>query len=266
MKFVYSVIVALLLASCGGGGTEVVTPIGNQPPVVVSTVPAFEELWEPRTEATGVFGYVWDQPLVSTPDGSDPQTGWINQITGKWGTLGGQAAITGIGPNKYWSINQNRLYFHGGTDAEGYALISGKTFDRTKPIVIETDVVVTSSADGAFVGLALIAGEADYREVAIRRNGGVDYLKRNTPLRETLLAVTLPGRNVLRLEYDPIAGFRYMLNGQVVGTEAIDHEGASFAHDPSVGLYITVSSNDKKAVVEGSIGTVRVWTSKTGTP
>jgi hypothetical protein len=253
---------AILLA-CGGGGSAA------SPFIAVaqssSQSPAFEELWEPRTPESAVAGYVWDVPLVATPDGSDPQTGWVNMIRGKWGTLAGLEGVLGVGPNRSWSVDHGRLHFHG--DADGFALISRLTFDRSRPIAIETDIQVDAGVDGAFAGLALIAGEGDYREIAIRRNGGVNYIKRNTPLRETLLGVAVPGPNILRLEYDPASGFRFLLNGVLVGTESINHEGASFAHDPSVGLYFVGNPGIPGSFVEGSVGPVRVWTEQPkGTP
>ena len=40
---------------------------------------AFEELWEPRTAETGVYGIVTPPPTVQTPDGSDPQLPWASK-------------------------------------------------------------------------------------------------------------------------------------------------------------------------------------------
>ena len=50
---------------------------------------AFEELWEPRTPQTGVFGVVTSMPLQPTADNSDPEQPFISSsITGKWGRWG----------------------------------------------------------------------------------------------------------------------------------------------------------------------------------
>lgn len=245
---------------------------------------AFEETWEPRTPGTGVYGIVTQQPMVQTPDGSDPQLTWAsNRITGRWGTLRGSDGtipgisidVTGMGPNRWWHIDRGRLAFHAnpatspqGDGVGGWALISKQTFARTGRIAIEADFTVTAAGPGGFAGLALIAGEGDYREIAIRYDNAKFYIKRNTPLRETVLTRVTTRTSRLRIEYDPVAGFRYLVNRRVVGREAIEHEGAGFAGDPSVGLYFTGEAGVPNAAsfVQGFVGPVRAWTDAGGWP
>jgi hypothetical protein len=286
-----------ILLSCGGGGSSTGTlgpdplaleipPAVSLPVLTLTPAPApsdvgpvgalaFEELWEPRTDATGVYGIVTPQHLVQTPDGSDPQQPWaMNKITGRWGTLRGSdgsiAGITidvlGTGPNRWWSVDAGRLAFHAapqtlptGEGVGGWPLISRQTFARTARIVAEADITVTAAGPGGFAGLTLITGEGDYREMAIRFEGGQFFLKRNTPLRETVLAVLATPTARLRIEYGPATGFRYLLNDRLVGTEAIDHEGASFAADPQVALYFTGEGGATGSFIEGFVGPVRVW-------
>ena len=54
---------------------------------------------------------------------------------------------------------------------------------------------------------------------------------------------------------------------ELVGVEAIDHEGASFVADPSVGLYFTGEGGVPAggSFVEGFVGPVRVWTADEST-
>ena len=252
-------------------------------PVRSAMTLAFEELWEPRTAETGVYGIVTQQPMVQTPDGSDPQLPWAsNKITGRWGTLrGSDGTIAGIGidvtgmePNRWWHINGGRLAFHAnpetspqGDGVGGWALISKQTFPRTGRIAVEADLTVTAAGPGGFAGLALITGEGDYREISIRYENSKFVVKRNTPLRETVLAKLSKRTSTLRIEYDPATGFRYLVNKRLVGVEAIDHEGASFVADPSVGLYFTGEGGVPAggSFVEGFVGPVRVWTADEST-
>lgn len=236
---------------------------------------AFEELWEPRTAATGVFGVVSTHELQATPDKSDPQQAWAsNNIQGKWGTLRtldgsvpGLPDVTGLGPNPSWMVREGKLLFHAlpatgqaGATTGGFALISKAAFPRSGRIVVEADLALTQGSESAFVGVALIAGEGDYRELALyRRAKGKDTIDRVTPLQSTVLAKRKSDVTTMRIEYDPVDGFRYFANGQLLGTEALDHSGGRFSADPNVGLYFTGNSGVANAFAEGFVGPVRVW-------
>lgn len=268
MSFLAGLILGMLVSlaiACGGGGTSDVAVVAQ----ALQGAPmrlAFDEQWEPRTPESGVFGVVWNPEIRITPDHSDPQQAWDNRITGRWGTLAfldGTRAdlvdVTGLGPNRSWRVADNRLYFRAGSDT-GFALISRATFSRRVPITIEADFTITASSDTAFAGLALIAGEGDYREIAMYQRGTVMGVDRVAPLQASRLADARPGTNTLRLEYDPASGFRWLLNGALVGVEPIDHAGASFIADPSVALYFAADYPKRPgAFVEGYVGPVRVW-------
>jgi hypothetical protein len=241
---------------------------------------AFEETWEPRSPQTGVFGVVSTQVLEPTPDGSDPQQAFAsNDIRGKWGTLRtldgsvpGLPDVTGLGPNPSWMTRDAKLYFHaapvtaaGGESTGGFALISQASFPRSHRIVLEADLNLTHGSETAFAGVALIAGEGDYRELALYRRGkGKDTIDRVAPLRSSVLAKRTTELTRVRIEYDPVDGFGYFINGRLAGREAIDHQGASFAADPHVGLYFTGNSTVPGAFVEGFVGPVRVWVQPLG--
>jgi hypothetical protein len=236
---------------------------------------AFEERWEPRTLATGVFGVVSTHVLEHRPDGSDPQQAFAsNSIRGKWGTLrtldgsvAGLPNVTGLGPNPNWMARDGKLFFHaaparapGGETTDGFALISNASFPRSQRIVIEANLALTKGSESAFAGLALIAGEGDYRELALRRRAkGHETIDRVTPLRSTVLASRKGEPTTVRIEYDPADGFSYFVNGRLAGREALDHQGASFSADPHVGLYFTGNSGVPNAYAEGFVGPVRVW-------
>ena len=239
---------------------------------------AFEELWEPRTAATAVQGVVSTHKLQDTPGKSDPEQAWAsNAIWGKWGTLRtldgsvpGLPDVTGLGPNPSWMTREGKLLFHaapaigpGGQTTDGFALISKASFPRDRRIVVEADVSLTKGSEGAFVGVTLIAGEGDYRELAVyRRSNGkelYDTIDRVTPLQVTVYARRKTHVTTLRIEYDPVDGFRYFANGQLIGKEALDQSGGRFSADPNVGLYFTGASGVKDAFAEGFVGPLRVW-------
>ncbi len=258
----------------GGTAAAVVAEPAGRGPLTLT----FEEQWEPRTAATGVFGVVSTHLLKATLDGSDPQQAWAsNEIRGKWGTLRaldgsvpGLPDVTGLGPNPNWMTREGKLFFHaapatgqGGGTTGGFALISKAAFPRSRRIVLEADLALTKGSESAFVGIALIAGEGDYRELALyrRADGKVitDTIDRVAPLQSTVLASRKTDVITMRIEYDPVAGFRYYANGQLVGTEALDQSGGRFSADPNVGLYFTGNCGVKDAFVEGFVGPLRVW-------
>lgn len=255
-------------------------PVVDQSAQSSRGVLAFEELWEPRTLASGVFGVVSTYVLKETPDGADPQQGWSsNQITGRWGTLrtldgsvAGLPDVTGLGPNPSWMVRDGKLFFHaepvtapGGENTGGFALISKATFPRSRPIVVEADLALTKGSESAFVGVALIAGEGDYRELALYRRGkGQDTIDRVTPLRGNALAKRKREVTTVRIDYHPTNGFSYFVDGVLVGKEALDFAGGSFSADPNIGLYFTGNSGVPNAFAEGFVGPVRVWVGEPG--
>jgi hypothetical protein len=277
----FALVCACLLALVLPCGSAVAGPVAAAVAQRVAQGPltlAFEEQWEPRTAETGVFGVVSTHELKATSDGSDPQQAWAsNNIEGKWGTLRtldgsvpGLPDVTGLGPNPSWMARDGKLMFHaapataaGGQTTGGFALISKAAFPRSRRIVVEADLALTKGSEGAFLGVALIAGEGDYRELALyrRADGKVvtDTIDRVTPLQSTVLARRKTDITTMRIEYDPAAGFRYYANGQLVGTEALDQSGGRFSADPNVGLYFTGNSGVKDAFVEGFVGPLRVW-------
>lgn len=242
------------------------------PPVSTSPVLVFQELWEPRNAQNGVFGTVTSMPLVFTPDGFDPEQVFVaNNITAKWGTLAGMDGssslpkITGTSSPGHWEVVDNVLRFHGryvktavGHVTDGFALISQATFDRTKRIVAEAQMLMTAGNAGAFLELCLVAGEGDYRGLAYRRNAESDTINGVAPLREApLKARGVPGWDVFRLEYNPQVGWKYMVNGAVLAEEPISGPGVPLTANPHLGLYFTGAGPG--SWVEGAVGSINVW-------
>lgn len=273
---------AAVLLRCGGGGVEGLaqpSALADSAPVFVALEPAsalslaFEEAWVDLS----VQGTVTPQTLKQTQDGADPQQPWAaDAITGRWGTLAqldgsvpGLPDVTGLGPNASWAIGGGRLAFHAapataptGQSTGGFALLSRATFSRERAIAVEATVALTQGTESAFAGLALIAGEGDYRELAVQRGAdGPDHVHLVAPLQgHPLLAVPRGVPVALRIEYDPAAGLlRYLVDGTQLATEALTHLGASFAADPGVGLYFVSYDTVPASFAEGWVGPVRVW-------
>jgi hypothetical protein len=291
LAFLPACVLALVLpctAAFGAPPAPAFSQVAQQGPLTL----AFEDQWEPRTAATGVFGVVSTHVLQPTADGSDPHQTWAsNSIWGKWGTLRtldgsvpGLPDVTGLGPNPSWMAREGKLFFHagpatgqGGATTGGFALISRASFPRSRRIVVEADLALTKGSEGAFVGMTLIAGEGNYRELALYRRANAkdtkDTIDRVTPLQSTVLADRKTDVTTMRIEYDPVDGFKYFANGQLLGKEALDQSGGRFSADPNVGLYFTGNSGVPNAFVEGFVGPVRVWvgeappvTAKGGSP
>lgn len=237
-----------------------------------SSVLAFEELWEARNAYSGVFGVVTSTPLTQTPDGSDPEQAFTaSTITGKWGTLAGMDGstslpnATGLSAPGLWAVDAGKLRFHAryiktaaGHVTDGFALISGATFDRHRRLASEADVLLTDGTPGAFLELCLVAGEGDYRGIAYRRQADGDKINRVAPLQETWLVDRgAKTWDKFRLEYDPATGWRYLVNNVLIGTESISNKGAPLTADPHLGLYFTGAGPGSWA--EGAVGAVRVW-------
>ena len=100
------------------GSAVALAPDADPTPAPSAQRLAFEELWEPRTPQTGVFGVVTSMPLRPTADNSDPEQAFVSStITGKWGTLAGMDGttvlpnITGLS-SPCWAVANNELRFH----------------------------------------------------------------------------------------------------------------------------------------------------------
>ena len=193
-----------------------------------------------------MFGFVNSHELKQTADGSDPQQAWAaKDIRGKWGTLRsldgsvpGLPDVTGLGPNP-------------AGDAQGQAFVPRRSRQVAKRCVdrwfgsdfrgnllpraaycVEAELALTKGSHTAFVGLALVAGEGDYRELALMRQADGKVT---------------------------IDGSRYFAYGQLIGKEALDHLGGQFSAAPGVRLYSTGNPGVPDSFVEGFVGPVRLW-------
>lgn len=231
---------------------------------------AFVELWEPRTQANGVFGVVTSMPLQPTADNSDPEQAFVsNTITGRWGTLAGMDGttvlpqITGLS-SPCWAVVNNEFRFHAkailttAAASDGFALISRDKFNHGRKLVTEAEMLLTSGQNGAFVELCLVAGEGDYRGICVRRIDGLDYVRSIGPwIEKTLCPLPTASWNKFRLEYHPINGWTYMVNDLVVGVEPLNHLGAALQSAPHLGLYF--ANVIPGTFAEGGVRAVRVW-------
>lgn len=233
------------LVGCGGGSEQALTQLISAVPETVAG--AFERF----ENDFAVNGTVTSTPLVCAGT-EDPETAFTQlNISGKWGTLAGLDGSSSL-PDAtrgggLWTVHDNILYFAAKWiqtawhQTDGFALVSQATLPRTERVFASADLSLDAGNNGAFAGVALIAGEGDYREIAYRRTGETVALKRVAPCEETTLVADVRGWNNLRIEYVPGTAWRYVLNGQVVHEEPLAgplaKANAGLSADPHVGLY-----------------------------
>jgi hypothetical protein len=231
----------------------------------------FQENWD---ESTEVQGTVLVAPLHCNLDKSDTEQPFLqNNITAKWGTLAGLAGetpdlpnVTGKGSTSSWSVKEGKIYLRGEyvrtprAQTDGIAIVTKETFALDKPLTLEADVCLTAGTPGAFLGITLISGEGDYREIAYRRTKDGDNLNLVAPCYETTFIKRKEAVNKFRLVYHPVDGWSYFVNDELVGTEKNDHLGAKLVADPHIGIYITGAGPDTWA--EGWVGSIKLWKEK----
>ncbi len=257
-----SLLSLFLMASCGGGAPQV--PQHTH----LSGEPLFTEEWKPNTH---VQGTVLVAPLECPSTKEDTEQPFLNNaISSTWGTIVGLAGevpdlpnVTGTGATQSWQAEGGRIYLHGqfiqtqNAKTDGIALISQKTFDKTKPITLEAQASLTEGTFGAFLGITLIAGEGDFREIGYRQNDQGVFINRLTPCEETTLMKRAEPINTFRLEYHPTYGWKYFVNEVLLLSEPLDNLKAGLSRDPHVGIYITGAGPNTWA--QGWVGALKVW-------
>lgn len=242
-------VVALALASCGGGGDAARVPAppevpreqAQDAPPPGSTV-AWAEDWS--SESWG--GWVRHEPIRCSTE-SDPQTGEISaQVLGRWGFINEDAARRAI------SLADGGLRIDYPDHQVGFALLSADRFARTQAWRLSGAVDLRPD-DGAWTGLALIHGEGDYREIALRVHGDQMWAYLYAPCYVRALAQVPLGARVLALDYDPADGWRYWIDGVQVHHEPIGFNGASLAGDARVGVYVVNVLAEAALIDMGSV-------------
>lgn len=246
-----ALLAAALLAACGGGGDATfVVQVPQAPereqaqdaPLPGPTV-AWAEDWS--SESWG--GWVRHAPIRCSTE-ADPQTGETGaQVLGRWGFINEAAARRAISLAAGGGL---RIDYPGHT--VGFALLSAQRFDRGRPWRLSGEVDLRPD-DGAWLGLTLIHGEGDYREIALRVHGRELWAWLYAPCHVRALAQVPPGARLLALDYDPDDGWRYWVDGVQLHHEPMGSNGADLVGDPRVGVYVVNVLAEAGLVDAGSV-------------
>lgn len=197
----------------------------------------------------------------------------------KWGIfIGGYPfpqTWQGAGPTQSWAVGGNQMSIH--APPEGFAIVSGQTFDIAKFVSAEADVrlYAQSSVANGFAGLTLINSEANYREISFRTTTDNKVaLTRTAPCDErpffdaagNRIIVNANTLHKLKIEYrgPDGGGWRYYFDGQplylIMGNSSSFIEPGSYldaklTDRPRVGFYWVASPG---SYIEGAMGNVQV--------
>ncbi len=237
--------VLTIIGGCGGGGGGTESPPATQP--------AWTEVWAARWAASPRIGITIDHPQPDCKGSTaDPE---VPLYDGFVGVDPASADWALIGAVEGWSVDGGQLridsrQFHGGWAMNSYA-----AFDPARPLRLSGTVALQPDS-GAWLGLALIVDESDYRELALYENAGAGHVGIWAPCHLRPLGAVPAGARRLSLVYTPppaVTCWRYYVDDQLRYEEACAHDGAPLRGRPRVGLYVV----NVRAEVEANNGQVR---------
>lgn len=258
---VWCALLVLILAACGGGGgvTPVVqapahplqpaVPVApDAPPPVAGAASVPPVMALPPDRATLPWAAVWREP-------------WYDLVLGGWvrhsalDCAGGAAdpdrpPESAFSTGAAWSVfggvigtlqtRDGALHIDSPQHGGGYALLSGRTWPTDRPLAVQATVTLQPDP-GAWLGLALIADETDYRELSLYEWDGHIHAGVWHPCTiDWGLGTWSPGPRTLRLEYTPGADicWRHYVDGVLVVAERCSVPGAPLINPARVGLYV----------------------------
>jgi hypothetical protein len=243
------VLLCALAAACGGGGGGGGSG-GSAPP---ASQPAWVEAWSERWTVTPAIGIEIDHPQPDCKGSrADPDVPPYDAFTGvdpngaQWATIG---AVEG------WSAGSGRLRVTSNQFNGGWALNSYASFDAQRPLRLSGTIALQPDR-GAWIGLALIVDEADYREIALYEQGGALHAGIWAPCYIRPLAPVAAGERRVTLEYTPPPAeicWRFYVDQTLLAEERCDRDGAPLRARPRVGLYVVNLLGESL----GSAGVVR---------
>lgn len=273
-----------VLAACGGGAAGPVALVVQQAtpapsaPAVQAPASAAEPAESAPSAAAASWVQVWREDWPSLR-----LAGWVSSDTGSC-TAGSEAdpgtassfgawtkpdAWASVGyPSGAATIGQ-ALAIDDTQTVQGWALLSGTTFDHTRGIRL-TGVVELQPDGGSWLGLTLHHGEGDYRELSIYEDGGRLRLGTWAPCFIRWALADVPaGPRALAIEYTPPPAsicWRYYLDAVLVLAERCDDRGAQLDGPPRVGVFavnLRAEAMHLTSRLRETVGPLSVWQAAT---
>lgn len=212
-----------VLAACGGGQS--------------ASQATWREAWSERWAALSLGAEI-DHPQPDCKGSTaDPDVPVYDAFAG----LDPSAATWArIGPVNGLAAGGGQLRVSNLLRDTGWALNSYRSFDPTRPIRLSGTVDLQVDA-GAWVGLALIVDEADYREIVVYEQNGSLRAGIWAPCHIRPLVPVATGPRRIRLEYTPppaLICWRYFIDDALLAEERCDSDGAPLRAPARAGLYI----------------------------
>lgn len=223
--------------ACGGGQSD--------------SPPTWREAWSERWSALSLGAEI-DHPQPDCKGSTaDPDVPVYDAFVGLDPTA---ATWARIGPVNGLSVGGGSLRVTNLQRDTGWALNSYRSFDHTRPLRLSgtVDLQIDRSA---WVGLALIVDEADYREIAIYEQGGSLHAGIWAPCHSRPLAPVATGPRRITLEYTPPPAaicWRYFVDNMLLAEERCDSDEAPLRAPVRAGLYF-VNMITESLSQEGSV-------------
>jgi hypothetical protein len=280
---VWCALLMLIMAACGGGTapqSALAPPVATPAPPVAQTPPSappaasaaypsqaasapvdarsWVEIWrEPWDEPLRLGGWVRHSALDCAGGAADPDRPPESAFStgAAWSVFGGVIGTL--------QTRDGALHIDSPQQAGGYALLSDRTWPTDRPLAVQATVTLQPDP-GAWLGLALIADESDYRELALYEAGGQIAAGVWHPcLIEWGVATVASGPRTLRLEYTPgeAVCWRHYIDGQMVSSERCSVPGAPLASPARAGLYVVNLRAEAQRIpglVRATVGSVTV--------
>lgn len=238
----YKLLVVLFLcivAACGS----------NDPP---SKEVYLQESWE-SIQVGGNVGFFHLQCDKGKTDPNNLSNGVTTSPGSSWAPIG--RAIGDL------SVKDGALQIYSVQPKGGYALLNPKQFPKDTPVVVETTIDLKDHP-GAWIGLALIQEESDYRELSFRWSNGTMSSMLYAPCFLEVIREEKPGPKKVKIIYQPSTGFEFYVDGILIYFEPITNNGAEFVGPFYLGIYVVNVEAEagliSPGIVEATVGEIVV--------
>lgn len=247
--------------SCGGKEEQQVNVAAPLPPVtspVVVEKPQWKEVYRFEWTASTTFGGWVGHNMLQCDGPTDPdkRAGGTSGPVADWAVLG---SVVGT-----LQVKDGLLLINSYQHTNGYALLSHKVWDNTKPMAISTTVKVEADVN-AWLGITIIADETDYRELAVYEWNGSMLVGVWKPCTiEHSVGVLTSNTHSIRIEYTPPPSdvcWTHYVDGNIVSTEKCSVLGSPLVGPARVGIYVVNLQAESKNIpgyVRATVGPIVV--------